>query len=498
MSTKLYISSKSGSHAIVLVENNSVVEFNVEDTDDLGIVGNIYKGKVMNVVKGIQAAFVSIGREKNAYLYCGDNIVDNKEAEKSGHFVQTPLELQVGEEVMVQVAKTESGTKGARVTTNISIAGRYMVFMPKVTFIGISRKIEDVEKREKLENFVKSVQTEGGYVIRTNSEFATEEEILQDIEYLHKKWADIQERFKKAEPDEMVYKEGLMTERALRDLLTIKTEEIFVDNKDDFDTCVNFIDLISHKPIVTLFQSSNKDMFYEYGLSNAILNILDKKVVMESGAYLIIEHTEALTVIDVNTGKYVGNNNLQETVFETNIEAARKIANQLRLRNIGGIIIVDFIDMDSEKNKEMLLNVLEEELKKDRTKTNLVGMTNLGLVEITRTKSIKTISQKFSSPCPYCSGKGFVVKHEVLIGFIQTKLYNIFKSKNVRGTLVSVAPEVFDACIESRAFSLEISLYWKEKRIYITKDTSLNTQQYFIKKFNEDVFDLPEGSVLLT
>ncbi len=498
MSNKIYIGSRGSSHTVVVVENNRIIEFSREDEIDDGIVGNIYKGVVENVVLGMQAAFVDIGRDRNAYLYCGEQGASSKLLNSEVHVATPEIHVKKGDEVMVQVVKTESGNKGARITTNISLAGRYLVYLPFVEFIGISRKIESEEVRLKLEKAVLENKKPGGYIVRTNCEFASSEEILQDITYLWKKWQTVQEAYKQTAPGELVFEDVNILKRSMRDLVNVDTKEVIVDTLADYKVCNEVLSLFAHQPKLTYFSNQNKDMFYENNLSSALLSIMDKKVVMKSGAYLIIEHTEALTVIDVNTGRYVGDTNLEETVFETNMEAATIIANQLRLRKIGGIIIVDFIDMELEEHKQQLLELLESELKKDRVKTTLVGMTPLGLVEITRTKTQKEMSQKFSSPCPYCGGRGTVVKFEVLMNFIQTKLFTLFRDSSVKGALITVAPEVFEAFLEARAFSLEISLYWDDKRLYIAKCESKNVQEYTIEKFTTDIFDMPNGAKLLT
>ncbi len=498
MPNKIYIGSRGSSHTVVVVENNKIIEFSREDEIDDGIVGNIYKGVVDNVVGGMQAAFVGIGREKNAYLYCGEQVASSKILNSEVHVAAPEIHVEKGDEIMVQVVKTETGNKGARISTNISLAGRYLVYLPFVDFIGISRKIEDEQIREKLEQLVLQNKKTGGYIVRTNCEHATFDEVLMDIEYLWNKWQDVQKQYESAKPASLVYEDINILKRSMRDIVNVDTDEIIVDTQEDFNACKDILKLYDKQPELTYFSNQNKDMFYEKGLSSALLSIMDKKVVLKSGAYLIIEHTEALTVIDVNTGKFVGDTNLEETVFETNMEAAVMIANQLRLRKIGGIIIVDFIDMELESHKQELLALLEQEFKKDRVKTTLVGMTPLGLVEITRTKTQKEMSQKFSSPCPYCGGRGTVVKHEVLINFMQTKLFTIFRDEAVKGVLITVATEVFEAFLEARAFSLEISLYWQDKRLYIAKSDTKNVQEYDITKFTTDIFDVPDGARLLT
>ncbi len=498
MSNKIYIGSRGASHTVVVVENNKIIEFNREDEIDDGLVGNIYKGVVENVVLGMQAAFVGIGREKNAYLYCGEQASSSKLLNSEVHVAAPEIHVSKGDEIMVQVVKTETGNKGARITTNISLAGRYLVFLPFVDFIGISRKIENEETRANLEKIVLENRKTGGYIVRTNCEFASKEEILQDITYLSNKWETVKQVYANTPAGVLVFEDINIVKRCMRDLVNMETEEVIVDTMADFEICNEVLKHFTHQPKLTYFDNQNKDMFYENNLSSALLSIMDKKVVLKSGAYLIIEHTEALTVIDVNTGRFVGDTNLEETVFETNMEAAKIIASQLRLRKIGGIIIVDFIDMEKEEHKRELLELLENELKKDRVKTTLVGMTPLGLVEITRTKTQKEMSQKFSSPCPYCGGRGTVVKFEVLMNFIQTKLFTLFRDESVKGALITVAPEVFEAFLEARAFSLEISLYWDDKRLYIAKCEGKNVQEYSIEKFTTDIIDVPNGAKLLT
>lgn len=497
MGNKIFIGSRDGTHTVVVSENNKVVEFFRENESEGGVCGNIYKGVVANVVSGMQASFVEIGEEKNGYLFCGDGA--EASMLKNGEFAppSANIHLEKGDEVMVQVAKAGVGTKGPRVTTNVSVPGRYLVFMPFVDFIGISRKIESEEERKGLEEFVRRNKTSGGYIVRTNASHAKLSEILADMRMLEERWQFILSAYGGTKPTELCYHDDDIIKRAVRDLVSVETEEITTDTLAVYIACEEMLSGFSHRPKLTYFFNQKKDMFHENGLSAGILGVLDKKVELDSGAYLIIEHTEAMTVIDVNTGRFVGGTCLENTVFETNMEATRAVASQLRLRNIGGIIVVDFIDMESEEHKEALLSELERLLKRDRVKTTLIGMTPLGLVEITRTKTQKEMGQQYSTPCPYCGGRGSVMGHEALISTIKTQLFKIFKEESVTGVLVGVCDGVFESFIEARAFSLESALYWEDKRVYLVKDTDMNVQNYSIEKFTQEVIEVPNGSVLV-
>lgn len=498
MKKELFVSSRGNTHAVALTEGGVLAEFNSESDDDASIVGNIYKGKIEQIVKGMQAAFVNIGRNKNAYLFYGDAGIAEQEIAVD-LFDKKEMTDKVGDEIMVQVTKTEIGTKGARLTTNVSIAGRFLVYMPTVSYVGISRKIIDEKTREELIKTVEEIgKNHGGFIIRTAAGSATKEEIEKDAERLFYRWDKVLKSYDETPPTNVCYKEGGILYRAIRDLIGSEIERVTVDNVDtQKKICEYMKELGLDENKVSLFHKKDVDLFNYYGLTAGILRVLDSKVELENGAYLVIENTEALTVIDVNTGKYVGNDNLEDTVFETNMLAAKAVAAQIRLRNIGGIIVVDFIDMASEEHNAKLLESLAEYVKKDRVRTTVVEMTKLGLVEITRKKSRTEVKQKLSKPCKVCGGKGYVMTNETLASLVKERLFDIFSDENATSALVILNTENANEFFSNRALTFEISVFWQQKRIYVSSNDNFGMDKYEIKAFYSDVIDIPENAKLL-
>lgn len=497
MEKELFVSTRGKTHAVALTENGKVIEFTSESEDDASIVGNIYKGKVEQVLKGMQAAFVNIGREKNAYMSVGEQTVSIDAADKL--FENAVIDKKRGDSIMVQVTKTEIGTKGARISPNVSIAGRYLVYMPTVDYIGISRKITDEEKKTELISLLENLEgRKGGYIIRTASAKASKEDILRDAEKLRARFEKILEEYEKTPVGECCYKEGGVIFRMVRDVVSSDVKRIVVDDRNTYDLIKNYLsELGLCDNVLTLFSETNMDLFNSFGLSAQILRLLDSKVELENGGYLVIEETEALTVIDVNTGRFTGSENLEETVFETNLEAAQAVAAQLRLRNIGGIIIVDFIDMTSEDHKNAVMNVLSECVQRDRVRTNVIDMTSLGLVEITRKKTNKEIVKRLSKPCPVCGGKGYIMTNETLHSYVRAKLFDTFSDESVTSVLIMLSRENAEEFFEGRAFTFEISVFWQNKRIYVCPDDTLGQDSVEIKCFKEDVISLPDEAKML-
>lgn len=497
MSKELFISTRGSTHAVALTEYGILAEFNSESDEDSSIVGNIYKGKIEQVVKGMQACFINIGREKNAYLFYGSSIEDQEYA----YNVEPKAKFfgKVGDEIMVQVTKTEIGTKGARLTTNISIAGRFLVYMPTVDYIGISRKIESESERERLISIAEQLGSgKGGFIIRTAADGQPKEELEKDANSLFSRWEKVLENYEKTPVEKACFNEGSILYRAVRDLTGSELDRVVVDNSETLTKVKGYMaELGLDENKASLFTEKEVDLFNYYGLTAGVLRVLDSRVELENGAYLIIENTEALTVIDVNTGKYIGHNNLEETVFETNMLAAKAVAAQIRLRNIGGIIIVDFIDMSNPEHNKVLLEALTEYVKKDRVRTAVIEMTKLGLVEITRKKSRTEVKKKLLKPCTVCGGKGYVMTNETLVSMIRTKLFEIFSDNNVSSVLISLGKENATDIITNRAFSFEISVFWQQKRIYVASDDSFGLDGFDIKSFTEDVIDIPEKAKLL-
>ena len=389
MAKEIAVDAERDQTRAALLEDGNLVEIYIEKNHGLRIAGNIYKGKVANVLPGMQAAFVDIGLDKNAFLYVDDIYIQNEFLENGdtrkikNNSIKDVLKL--GQEIVVQVIKEPIGSKGARVTTNITIPGRYLVLMPTGDYIGISRRIVADEERDRLKSLAEEIKPQGmGLIVRTVAEGRNKEDMVQDLHFLTALWEKIQFKKKTAQAPKLIYKDLNLISRIVRDLFSHEIDTLYINNKSDYDRVLELLDFVAPnlKERVILF-NRQQDIFDYFGVEKEIEKALNRKVWLKCGGYIVIDQTEALTSIDVNTGKYVGCLNLEDTVLKTNLEAAKEIARQLRIRDIGGIIIIDFIDMSSQEHQNMVLNTLEEELKKDKTKTHILGLTKLGLIEMT-------------------------------------------------------------------------------------------------------------------
>src|SRR5258705_2283573 len=405
---------------VAVVENGAVQELHVERTLERGLVGNIYAGRVARVLPGMQSAFIDIGPERAAFLHV-DDVPLNGSTPRADHAAgsapQTPIERLVfeGQTLTVQVIKAPIGTKGARMSTQISIAGRLLVFLPQDDHIGISQKIGSPELREQLRSRMGVLvgQPEdgggGGFILRTNAEEATDEEVADDISYLRKTWTAIRERSFKSPAGTLLHQDLSLTERVLRDLAHDTTQSIRIDSKMQFDALKAFGEAFTPTSVSKLeLYKGERPIFDLYNMDEEIARALARRVDLKSGGYLIIDQTEALTTVDVNTGGYVGARNFDDTIFKTNLEAAGAIARQLRLRNLGGIIIVDFIDMAREEHQTAVLAEFRKQLARDRTKITVSGFTQLGLDAMTSKRTRETLAHMLCEPCPVCQGKGQV------------------------------------------------------------------------------------------
>lgn len=405
---------------VAIVENGAVQELHVERTLERGLVGNIYAGRVARVLPGMQSAFIDIGLERAAFLHVADVHVagQNHNGRDNANAVPTPIERLVfeGQTLMVQVIKDPIGTKGARLSTQISIAGRMLVFLPQDDHIGISQKIGSHELREQLRarmaQLVKVPEgagPTGGFILRTNAEDASDEELADDIAYLRKAWGAVRERGFKSPPGTLLHQDLSLVERVLRDLANDSTQAIRIDSRMQYDALRAFGAEYTPGAVAKLeHYKGERPIFDLFNIDEEIERALARRVDLKSGGYLIIDQTEALTTIDVNTGGYVGARNFDDTIFKTNLEAALAIARQLRLRNLGGIIIIDFIDMAREEHQAAVLAELRKQLARDRTKVTVSGFTQLGLVEMTRKRTRESLAHMLCEPCPTCQGKGQV------------------------------------------------------------------------------------------
>lgn len=396
---------------IAVLEDGVLVEHYVTRKTQRSLIGNVYLGRVQNVLPGMEAAFVDIGQSRNAVLYVGE-VVTDEDVEGDAH-PRIEQVLNPGQSVLVQVTKDPMGTKGARLTTELSLAGRYLVAVPKGSGYGISRRLEDRE-RSRLRDVARRIRPDGfGLIVRTAAEGAEEDELQRDLSRLTRLWQEIEERAKKGSAPQEIYVEPDLIIRVIRDQFSKDYVRLVVEDPETYERVKTYVQAVDpelaervqlHEGPETLFDAEN--------INEQLRKALERKVWLPSGGYIVLDRAEALTVIDVNTGRYVGKTSLEDTVVKTNLQAAAEVVRQLRLRDIGGIIIIDFIDMLLERNREQVLKEFRRELNKDKTKTQVIGISPLGLVEMTRKNVSEGLVEALSSPCPTCGGHGVVIEQE--------------------------------------------------------------------------------------
>jgi len=500
MKQEIFINSTPQESRIAIIEDGLLAEFLIERKEEMGIAGNIYKGKVSRVLPGMQAAFVDIGMEKAAFLHASDfssvpedvqlitspgEDVEVEAVPKRVPHHRLPLEKQLSrdEAILVQVAKDPLGTKGARVTSHISLPGRYMVFMPGTKHIGISRRIESEEERTRLKEIAESVLTKhGGFILRTASEGRSKREIQRDLRFLTILWRRLQKKAEKAAAPSLIHHDLDLIARTIRDFFTADTEQVVIDSAKDHRRIMDFVRQFMPrlKPKIVLY-SGAEPLFDRHGIEEKIAKVLDRRVWLRSGGYIIIERTEALTAIDVNTGRFVGKRNQEETIVRTNLEAAQEVVRQLRLRNVGGIIIIDFIDMEKESNRKKVYDALRDALKKDKARTNILKISELGLVEMTRQRTRESLENQLLSPCPHCDGRGRI-KSAVTVAYdllraIKKQQANLENGKNI---LVRLHPDVANFLYDEKNNSLENLEREINRRIIIKVSQELRHDQYEI------------------
>ncbi len=475
MSKEIVVSVDGDETRAAIIEDGVLVEFFVERSFNQRVVGNIYKGRVENVLPGMQAAFVDIGLDRNAFLYV-DDAFPAKNGEEDDEFPEHTNRLTIkdllreGQEVTVQVIKEPIGTKGARVSRHLTLPGRYLVLMPAVDYAGVSRRIQDENERGRLKALAERIRPPGvGLIVRTVAEGRDEGELRQDLEVLMRLWQQIQHKQKTCGAPALLHRDLGLVYRIIRDYFNEEVERFTIDARPEHAKIMELLEVVSPelKGRVHLFTSRNRSAFDLHGLDLEMEKALKKRVWLKSGGYIVIDQTEALTAIDVNTGKFVGTTSLADTVFRTNLEAAREIARQLRLRDIGGIIIIDFIDMDSHHHRQEVLRTLEEALKKDRTKAHVLGITQLGLVEMTRKKVRQGLDEVLQRPCPYCEGKGRVLSEETMAGKVRREIKRILRQTASEAILVEVNPSVAALLIGAGGSNLKELERETGKAIYI-------------------------------
>ncbi len=497
----IYINSLPQETRISIVEDGNLAEFMIERKRDRDIVGDIYKGKVARVLPGIQAAFVDIGLEKAAFLHASDvSTVPGDVSSVFGasddeilfdHPTPTPhrrvpieRQLSAGQEILVQVAKEPLGIKGARVTCHISLPGRHLVFMPNINHLGVSHRIDDEKERKRLKEIIQSLlgKNVGGFILRTACEGRSKREIRSDFQFLTKLWQRIQKKAKSASAPSLIHQDLDLVSRTIRDFVTTETQQVMVDNVKDHRRILEFVGhfMPRLKSKIKLYNDSEPIMDH-FGIEEKIERALEPKVWLNSGGYLIIERTEALYAIDVNTGRYVGKKNQEETILRTNMEATREIVRQLRLRNIGGLIIIDFIDMEKAANRKKVYEALKDAVKKDKAKINILQISELGLVEMTRQRSRESLGNQLLDACPYCEGRGRIKSNATLAYEILREVKKqMTQLQNGKRITVRVHPEIANYLYDDASASLESLEREINHKIIIKVSQELHQDKYEI------------------
>ena len=506
MSIELLINATPFEIRIALVEHGNLVEFYLEQPTEKGLVGNIYKGRVVRVLPGMQAAFIEIGLDRTGFLYvddvhtdtdnleermadsngdngcscCGNEPADTLIRRSPGQNIEDLL--TEGQEILVQVCKEPLGSKGARLTCHITLPCRNLVFMPMTDHIGISRKIEDEEVRQQLRTDIEELRPAGtGFIVRTVAENAISEDLEADMEFLLHSWDEIQDLADKSQAPSLVYEDLDITLRVVRDVFSPDVDRVVVDESQTFQRVLRFVETFapSLKDKVQMC-TEQIPLFDAYGIEMDVNRALDKKIWLRCGGYIIIENTEALTVVDVNTGRYVGKSGLEDTIFKTNMEAVKEIAYQLRLRNIGGIIIIDFIDMEEESHREEVFAAMKEAAKKDKSRVNILKVSEFGLVQMTRKRNREDLSQMMSEPCLYCHGEGMLKSRRTVCHEIFRKISRIAAKMNSSEVTLKVHPGVAGMMLKEEAAIIDYLEHATGKRITIEPVKDLHVEKYEI------------------
>jgi ribonuclease G len=469
---------------VAVMVNGVVQELHVERATSRGLVGNIYMGRVVRVLPGMQSAFIEIGLERAAFLHVADIWEERANGESGGGAAARPIEkiLAEGQPLMVQVVKDPIGTKGARLSTQLSIAGRLLVYLPQDSHIGISQRIEDETGRKLLREKLQQQlppEERGGYIIRTVAESATDAELANDVAYLRRLWGTIRERAQTSHAPSLLHQDLLLAQRVLRDFAHEDTGRIVVDSRETFARLQAFATDYVPKALPKIeHYAGERPLFDLANVEEEIEKALARRVELKSGGYLIVDQTEALTTIDVNTGGFVGLRNFDDTIFKTNLEAAQVIARQLRLRNLGGIIILDFIDMENPDHRAAVLAELNKALARDRTKMTLNGFTQLGLVEMTRKRTRESLEHVLCEPCPTCQGRGTVKTARTVCYEILREILREARQFNAREFRILGAQSVIDLFLEEESQSLAMLGDFIGKPVSMQVETSYTQEQF--------------------
>ena len=485
MSGELLVNVTPSETRVALIENGVLQEVHIEREAKRGLVGNIYLGKVIRVLPGMQAAFVDINLDRAAFLHAADinsKLMTNEAGDDSQTVPDIRSLVHEGQLIMVQVVKDPLGTKGARLTTDITIASRYLVLMPEASHAGVSQRIEDAEERNRLKNLVTPYCDDThGYIVRTAAEGAGEQELQHDAEFLRRVWLKVIERKKRRQTKAPIYQDLALTFRVLRDFVGVELERVRIDSKLSFDQLMEFTqEFVPELTKVLEYYPGERPIFDLFDVEAEIQRALQRKIELKSGGYLIIDQTEAMTTIDINTGAFVGHRNLDETIFNTNIEATQAIARQLRLRNLGGIIIIDFIDMTIDDHKKRVLHSLESALSKDKVKFSVHDFSPLGLVQMTRKRTRESLEHILCGECSSCQGRGQLKTVETVCYEILREIVRVNRAYDSDKFIVYASPAVSEALIDDEYHHLA------ETEVFIGKQVKIQTESLY----NQEQFDV--------
>jgi ribonuclease G len=492
MVKEILVSTTPQETKVALIEDGLVSELFIEREAHRGVVGNVYKGRVTRVLPGMQSAFVNLGLERDAFLYVDDvlegldeNLLTPEEQSAPGRVERSAtIEklLREGQDVLVQVVKEPLGTKGARITSHIALPGRYSVFMPTVEHVGVSRKIVDEEERRRLKSLLKELRQEvggGGFIVRTAGQSRTRDDFARDVRYLTRSWDEIRAVASRQEAPTLLHHELSLVQRLLRDILSEDIASIRIDNEKEFQRTLDLVAQLQPDlaPRVRLHADPSR-LLEEHGVSTELERALRSKVWLASGGYVVINHTEALVAIDVNTGRYVGQQGLEDTILRTNLDAAREIVRQIRLRDLGGIIVVDFIDMEERKSRQKLMAALEQELRRDRSPSKVLEINEFGLVIITRKRVRQSLERTLCQPCPYCTGSGMIKSVATVCSEIYDEVRKLAPDLDGQRLLLRVNPEVARALAGGEGPLLRELTSLLGKEIRVQADPLLHHEQF--------------------
>lgn len=457
MSEELLINITPQETRVAFVENGVLQEVHIERSNHRGLVGNIYRGRVSRVLPGMQAAFIDVGLERTAFLHASDILPHAQHMGGDQEATSIHEMLHEGQQVVVQVAKDPLGSKGARLTTQISIPSRFLVYLPDSRHLGISQRIDDPQERERLRSIIQSNcgELSGGFIVRTAADGASEEALVRDVTFLQRLWMEIKARIDTPSDEVLIHEDMPLVMRTMRDLATTDIEKIRIDSRAQFHKIHKFAaKLIPEIADRVTPYSGERPIFDLFGVEDELQKALERKVQLKSGGYLIIDQTEAMTTIDVNTGAFVGHRNLEETIYKTNLEAATAIARQLRLRNLGGIIIIDFIDMDEMEHRRQVLRALNKALEKDHAKNHISEVSSLGLVQMTRKRTRESLEHVLCEECPTCGNRGKVKSPETVCYEVYREIMREARAYEAEQLLVLASQEVVDMMLDEQAAAI--------------------------------------------